>query len=98
MSLLGTRDELTTKEGILLKGSTICIPPEIYKRTLLDLHNSHQGVKKMTHLARAHVYWPEIDANILNYVRDCTICTRYRVTQAVQPMPHRNIPDRPWLH
>ena len=72
----GTRDELTTEEGILLKGNRICIPPELYERTLHDLHNNHQGIKKMTHLAWAHVYLPGIEADILNYIKHCTICIR----------------------
>ena len=50
----------------------------------------------MTHLARAHVYWPGIDANILDYVRHCTIYTKYNVTQVVQPMLPWDIPDIPW--
>ena len=50
----------------------------------------------MQYLARAHVYWPGIDADILDYVRGCTICTRYKVTQAVQPMLPRDIPDISW--
>ena len=60
-------------------------------RTLSDLHNSHKGIEKMQHLARAHVFWPRIDADILNYVKRCTICTRYKVTQVVQPMLPREI-------
>ena len=91
----GTRDKLTT-EDILLKGNRIYIPQEFYERILHDLHNIHIGIKKMQHLTRAHVYWPWIDTDIHGYVRWCTICTRYKATQAVWPMLPRDIPDRPW--
>ena len=91
-----TRDELSIKEGILLKGNGICITPELYERTLYVLHDSHQSIKKMTHLARPHVYLPGSDAEILDNIRYCTICTRFKVTQAVQPMLPRDIPNRPW--
>ena len=37
------RDELTIEDGVLLKGNRVCIPPELYDRTLYDLHDSHQG-------------------------------------------------------
>ena len=92
----GTKDELTIDEGILLKGNRICIHPELYPRTLHDMHYSHQGVEKMTHLERAHIYWPGIDAEIIEYVKCCTICTRHKASQTVQSMLPRDIPDGPW--
>ena len=52
--------------------------------------------EKIQILESAHVYWSRIDTDILNYVKICTICTRFRMTQAVQLMIPRDIPDRPW--
>ena len=71
-------------------------PPELLDRTLYDLHDSHQGVEKMTHLAWTHIYWPGIDVDITDYVRNCTICARHKASQTVQPMLPRDVPDRPW--
>ena len=90
------RDEVTIKEGVLFKGNRVCIPPELHDRTLYDLHNSHQGIEKMTHIARANVYWPGIDADIADYVRRCIICAKHKASQTVQPMLQRDIPYRPW--
>ena len=55
---------MTIEEGVLLKGNRVCIPHELNDRTLYGLHNSYQGVEKMTHLARICIYWPRIDADI----------------------------------
>ena len=60
----GTRDELTIEEDVLLKGNRICIAPELHNRSLYELHDSHQGVEKVTHLAKTSICWPEIDADI----------------------------------
>ena len=90
------RDELTIEDGVLMKGNCICIPPELHDRTLYDLHDSHQGIEKMGHIARANIYWPGIDADISDYVRRCTICTKYKASQATQPMLPQDIPDSPW--
>ena len=38
----GTRDELSTDSGLLLKGTMVCIPLELLDRTLADLHGAHQ--------------------------------------------------------
>ena len=92
----GTRDELTIEDGVLLKGNGVCIPPELHDRTLYDLHNSHQGVEKMTHLARTNIYWPRIDVDIADYVKYCTICARHKASQIVQPIIPTDIPNGPW--
>ena len=84
------------EDGVLIKGNCICIPPELHDRTLYDLHVSHQCIEKMTHIARSNVYWPGIDTDISDYVRRCTICTKYKASQATQPMLPRDIPDSPW--
>ena len=80
------RDKLMIEDGVLLKGNRICIPPELHDRTLYDLHDSHQGIEKMTHIARANVYWPGIDADITDHVRRCTICAKCKASQIGQPM------------
>ena len=90
------RDELTIEDDVLMKGNRVCIPPELHDRSLYDLHDSHQGIEKMTHITRANVYWPGIDADISDYVRRCTICTKYKASQATQPMIPWDIPDSPW--
>ena len=79
-----------------MKGNWVCIPPELHDMTLYDLHDSHQGIEKMTHTARANIYWPGIDADISDYVKRCTICTKYKASQATQPMLLWDIPDSPW--
>ena len=91
----GTRDKLTIEEGVLHKGNRVCIPLKLHYRTLYDLHNSHQGVGKMTHLARTCVCWPRINVDIADYVKHCTICTRHKASQTVQPMLPRDIPGWP---
>ena len=42
----------------------MCIPPELYDRSLNELHNMHLGKEKMQHRARSTLYWPGIDADI----------------------------------
>ena len=92
----GARDELSIDQGLLLKGTRVCIPPELLKRTLADLHGAHQGVDRMQAQAREAVYWPGIDSDISDYVSWCTICTKHKASPPAQPMLPRDIPDGPW--
>ena len=45
---------------------------------------------------REVVYLPGIDADITNYVCQCTICTKHMAFPPTQPMLPRDIPDGPW--
>ena len=75
------RDEPLIEEGLLMKGNHICIPPELYDRSLHELHEMHLGIEKMQHRARATVYWPGIDMDIVEYVKRCKTCTQHKATQ-----------------
>ena len=92
----GARDELSIDQGLLLKGTMVCIPPELLKRTLADLHGAHQGVNRLQAQAREAVYWPGIDSDISDYVSWCTTCTKHKASPPAQPMLPRDIPDSPW--
>ena len=61
-------DELVINSGLLLRGTRVCIPPELLDYTLTDMHGTHQGTDRMQAQAREAVYWPGIDANIAHYV------------------------------
>ena len=78
-------------------------PPKLLNRTLTDLHSTHLGMEKMQSQDREAVYWPGIDAAIIDYVRrlptamlhfSCPkLCTKFKATQPAQPM----LPlDRPY--
>ena len=91
-----TQDELSTEDGILTTGDSICIPPEMFDHMLADLHEDHQGDKKMQLLTWASVYWLSIDADITYYIWRCTTCTQYKVTQPIHLMLPWDIPDSLW--
>ena len=72
----GTRDELSINSGLLLKGTGVCIPPELPDCTLADLHGTHQGTDGIQAQVREAVYWPSTDADKASYVCQCTICPK----------------------
>ena len=43
----GMQDELSINSSLLLKGTRVCIPPELLDHTLADLHGGHQGINRM---------------------------------------------------
>ena len=71
-------------------------PPELLDCTLADMHGVHQGIDRMQPQVREAVYWSGIDADIANYVHQCTICTKHKASLPTQPMLPRDVPDGPW--
>ena len=50
----GARDELSIEGGILLKGDCICIPSELYDRSLNELHDMQLGIEKNATQNKSH--------------------------------------------
>ena len=92
----GAQDKLSVESGLLLKGTRVCIPLELLDCTLADLHGTHKGTDRMQAQARDAVYWPSIDADIVDYVHWCTICTKHNASPPAQPMLPRDILNGPW--
>jgi hypothetical protein len=90
------RDELSTDEGLLLKGARIVIPPHYRETALQVLHDGHLGITQMQQSARTAVYWPGIDADIEDFARRCTSCMKCKQYQKAEPMQPHEVPDRPW--
>ncbi|KAL3107600.1 hypothetical protein niasHT_013249 [Heterodera trifolii] len=55
-------------------GDRTIIPKSLQKQILKLLHQGDPGVKRMKSLARMHVYWPLMDAEIEAFVQKCNSC------------------------
>ena len=90
------RTELTVHQGCLLWGIRVVIPETLRKDVLNLIHDGHLGVVKMKAMARSHVWWPGIDADIENCARSCTGCAENRNTPPETPIHPWEYPNRPW--
>ena len=58
------RDEITTVDGLLFKGSKLIVPKASQKRMLEDIHDSHLGIVKCKIRARDVIFWPGMSSQI----------------------------------
>ena len=58
------RDELSTDDGMLLKGPRLIIPGKLQEEYLSHLHEGHLSASKVQENAKQHMYWTGIDADI----------------------------------
>ncbi|CAI5445708.1 unnamed protein product [Caenorhabditis angaria] len=68
------RESLTMVQNCLLFSDRIIIPKTLQNRVLQNLHKAHPGQTRMKMLARSFVYWPNIDSQIEQLVRNCPRC------------------------
>ena len=52
------RDELSTDEGLLLKGPSLVIPAALRENYIQHLHKGHLSASKTVLNARQHMFWP----------------------------------------
>ncbi len=90
------RTELSAVDGCILRGAKVVIPPEGQSLVLSQLHDTHPGICKMKNLARAYVWWPKIDTDIVTTVQQCDICQVHRPLPQRAPLHPWEWPSRPW--
>ena len=72
------RETLTIKDGLVLQGEAVIIPPTERERTLHQLHQFHQGITKSQLLAHGSFFWPCINKAIKEVVCQCEACTQFQ--------------------
>ena len=89
------RDELSTDDGMLLKGPRLIIPGELQEEYLSRLHEGHLSASKVQENAKQHMYWTGINVDIEDYTKRCQECIK-RSQVAKEPLQPHDIPEGPW--
>lgn len=88
--------ELSVDQGCLLWGSRVVVPPTHRKEILQLLHCEHPGESRMKSLARCFVYWPGLDSDIEELVKNCSICQQTRKSAPLAPLQQWSWPRHAW--
>jgi len=90
------REEFTVEDSCLLRGTRVLIPSKYQKEVLSELHLNHPGMVRMKSLARLHVWWPNLDSDIEQTVRDCPDCQANRCKTPLKVNNPWIWPTHPW--
>jgi len=88
--------ELCVTNGCLFRGERVVIPSVLRSRILQELHVAHAGIVRMKSLARAHVWWPGIDADIERESKKCDSCQIHGKEESKAPLCPWPWPQAPW--
>ncbi|XP_046383599.1 uncharacterized protein K02A2.6-like [Ischnura elegans] len=65
---------ISLENGCLLMGSKVIIPLKLQNDMLNLLHGSHPGIVRMKSLARSLCWWPNVNRDIEEKVKNCEAC------------------------
>ncbi|UYV63094.1 hypothetical protein LAZ67_2003108, partial [Cordylochernes scorpioides] len=90
------RDELSTNEDLIFKGSRVFIPLRWKAKILKLIHEGHQGTNSCLRRARDSIYWHGMSQDIINTVENCRTCQANQRNKTKEPMIIKEIPSLPW--
>lgn len=90
------KSELSELNGCVLWASRVIVPPPGRQLALQELHETHPGVNKMKALARSYIWWPGMDAEIVDLVKVCPVCQESRPSPTAAPLHPWEWPAQPW--
>ena len=76
-------------------GQRIVIPSCPCEEYLERLHQGHLSAMKVQQNAHQHMYWPGLDADIVDYTRRCKKCIHQSLSPR-EPLQAHNVPQEPW--
>ena len=90
------QETLTIKDGLVLRGEALIIPPAKRERVLHQLYQFHQGIMKSQLLMHESFFWPSINKAIEEVVHQCETCTQFQSQNAAAPLTPTPTPSCPW--
>jgi len=70
------RDELSTQNGLVFRGTRIIIPHSVRTEMTARAHCSHLGIQYTINTARDIMYWPRMTADLTEAVQRCETCLK----------------------
>ncbi len=89
-------DELTIQDGLIFRGERVCIPLGLRQVMKEKIHSSHIGIEGCLRRARECIFWPNMNADVKDYIQRCEVCKAFPTSNQKESMIPHEIPDRPW--
>lgn len=90
------RHELSCQDGLIFRNDRILVPHVLRRSLVESCHASHNGVEATLKLARANLFWPGMNTQIKDVVKQCVTCAKFAPSQANPPMRSHEIPIYPF--
>lgn len=89
-------DDLTTRDGLLVKAGCVVIPTALRTTTLEVAHNGHPSAAKLKSILRQRVWWPGMSTEAQKWVESCETCAVNGKPEKPTPMQRVFAPKAVW--
>lgn len=90
--------ELYEYEGMIFKKECVVVP-NILRRKILDcLHYNHMGTEKTKNRAREIVYWPGMNKDIEEKIKNCKACLKFQNNNQKETLMQSEVPTQAWVN
>ena len=90
------RDQISVYNGVLLNGQRIIVPLSMRKEMKSVLHTGHVGIERTKARPRESLYWPNINNDITEMIKNCTSCQHFQNRQPAETPLSHDVPTTPW--
>ena len=92
----GFRDEITIQDGLLFRGERVIVPSSLRPEMKQAVHSTHIGMEGCLKRARESLYWPGMNSEIRQFIKQCQTCQTFQPDQAKETLMSHPLPSRPW--
>lgn len=89
-------NDLTTRDGMLVKTGCVVIPEVLRERTLESSHQGHPSAAKHKSILRQRVWWPGMSNDAQKWVESCQTCAVNGRPEKPTPMQRVFAPKSVW--
>ena len=89
-------DELSVQDRLIFRGERVVIPVGTKNTIKERVHSSHLGVEGCLRRACEEVFWPNMNAELREYVQSCEVCQEFQTKQQKETLMNHSVPKRPW--
>lgn len=86
------REELTLVGDLVVRGQRVVVPAELRPRMVALAHEGHQGIVRSKQRARDLYWWPRMDAEVEDAVKNCEVCSALDKTARTRSTPLQPVP------
>jgi len=84
------RNQLSLHNNVILKDQQLVIPPTLQNQILMTGHHAHQGIRKTKNLLRQSIWWPSINTDIEQHIKQYHPCQVNTPSSTLTETPDRN--------
>lgn len=88
--------ELSVEDGLVMRGLRVVVPTKLRQVVLSQVHRSHLGIVKSKSVLRSYVWWPGIDEELEQHIRNCYECLKSRPSPEKATLIPWQPPEKVW--